>query len=307
MNSEASKLILLEAEKLGFEHCGFAPYEFLEQEAKYIDGWLKRGYNGSKKYLQDNFEQIIDPSKILPGVQSVIVLLKSYYPPYLQPDYCAYKISKYAYGKDYHQVMKKKISRLSNFIRKNFTNSHARSFVDSGRVLEKKWAVKAGLGWQGKNTLFIKPGEGSFFFIGVILTNLELNYNEPFAQDLCRNCSLCISNCPTGALVKPYVLDARKCISYQTFEPGDEIPESFRGKMNNWIYGCDTCQDVCPHNRHPLVTTDNSFMPIQSIVNMTTDDWNDLNENNFDSVFEKSAIKRYPLKTLKRNIFFLEK
>jgi epoxyqueuosine reductase len=304
---EITNIIHSEAENLGFQHCGIAPSRFLTCEAEFIDDWLKKGYNGSKAYLQENYAQLVNPSKILDDVQSVIVVLKSYFPPYQQPANSTYKISKYAYGNDYHKITKSKLARLARHIQKNVPQAHTRAFVDSGRVLEKKWAMLAGLGWQGKNTLIIRPGEGSFFFIGVILTNLKLDYNEPFAQDLCRNCSLCISNCPSGALVKPYVLDARKCISYHTIESGNTIPESFRGKMNNWIYGCDTCQDVCPHNRHPFVNANPDFLPNPTIVNMTTEDWNNINENNFDSIFEKSAIKRIHFTTLKRNIHFLEK
>lgn len=303
-----NQLIRDKAVEIGFTHCGIAKAGILEKEATYLSGWLANNYHGSKDYLKKNYQQLINPAEILKDVKSVVVVLLNYFPSEQMPADAPYRISKYACGKeDYHKVIKKRLATLKKFIISQNENAKARAFVDSGRVLEKTWACRAGLGWQGKHSLLIYPKEGSFFFIGVILTNLELEYDTPFTQNLCGNCRKCMDACPTGAIIAPYQLDIRKCVSYNTIESTEEVPEFFKGKYEKWIYGCETCQDACPWNHFAIPSKDPAFQPNKDILRMDADEWENLDEQTFDRLFENSPVKRIKFPALKRNICFLEK
>ncbi|MEL0261964.1 MAG: tRNA epoxyqueuosine(34) reductase QueG [Flavobacteriaceae bacterium] len=294
-----------EAQDLGFLSCGIAEATFLEEEAPRLEQWLKAGHHGTMHYMERHFDKRLDPRKLVPGARSVISLLYNYYTPQLQSDPEAPKISKYAYGTDYHFVLKKKLKRLFQRLQERFGAIQGRVFVDSAPVMDKAWAVKSGLGWLGKNTNVIAPKKGSFFFICEIITDLELEYDAPIT-DHCGTCTACIDACPTGAL-SPYQIDGSKCISYFTIELKDALPPAMKDQMDHWMFGCDVCQTVCPWNRFSQPHQEPQFAPHPDLLSMTHADWVELTRETFDKVFKSSAVKRTKFEGLKRNISFIQK
>ena len=298
-----SQLIKTEAKKLGFLSCGISKAEFLEDEATRLERWLKDGKHGKMAYMENHFDKRLDPRLLVPDAKSIISLLFNYYTPLDQLD-GAPKISKYAYGKDYHHVLKDKLKQLFQIINDKIGEVSGRVFVDSAPVMEKSWAVRSGLGWQGKNTNLISKKAGSFFFIAELIVDLELEYDTP-VTDHCGTCTACIDACPTEALT-PYNIDASKCISYLTIELKDQIPTAFKNKMDNWAFGCDVCQDVCPWNRFSKQHNEPLFSPNSEVINYTKKNWEEITQETFNIIFKNSAIKRTGFKGFKRNISFLK-
>ena len=253
---------------LGFDYCGIARAQKLDKDAFRLEQWLNKGMHGSMQYMENHFELRVDPAKLVPGAKSVITLLKNYYPSQQQKSN-APKISKYAFGKDYHEVIREKLKELLGLIKLNIGDIHGRGFVDSAPVLERSWAQLSGLGWIGKNGNLITKQSGSFYFIATLITDLELVYDDPFAKDYCGSCTKCIDECPTDAILPDKIVDGSKCISYFTIELKDQlIPGEMKGKFDNWMFGCDTCQDVCPWNRFSKPNNEYSFRPIPEILNL---------------------------------------
>ena len=300
-----SKAIKTEALRLGFSSCGIAKAEFLEEEAPRLEQWLKNGFHGEMQYMENHFEKRLDPTRLVPGARSVISLQFNYHPQEIQPT-DTYKISKYAYGEDYHPVIKDKLYELFQFIRDNMGDVNGRVFVDSAPVLERTWAKKSGLGWIGKHSLLISKQRGSFFFLAEIIIDLELEYDQEFKTDHCGDCTKCIDACPTEAILPKNTIDGSKCISYFTIELKDEIPTSMKGKFEDWMFGCDICQDVCPWNRFSIPHSEPKFKPQEDLLNMSKKDWEELTEDIFEKIFNKSAVKRTKYKGLTRNISFLK-
>ena len=298
-----SQLIKTEAKKLGFLSCGISKAEFLEDEAPRLERWLKDGKHGKMAYMENHFDKRLDPRLLVPDAKSIISLLLNYYTPLDQLD-GAPKISKYAYGKDYHHVIKDKLKQLFQIINNKIGEVSGRVFVDSAPVMEKSWAVRSGLGWQGKNTNLISKKAGSFFFIAELIVDLELEYDTP-VTDHCGTCTACIDACPTEALT-PYHIDASKCISYLTIELKDQIPTAFKNKMDDWAFGCDVCQDVCPWNRFSKQHNEPLFSPNSEVINYTQKNWEEITQETFNIIFKNSAIKRTGFKGFKRNISFLK-
>ena len=298
-----SQLIKTEAKKLGFLSCGISKAEFLEDEAPRLERWLKEGKHGKMAYMENHFDKRLDPRLLVPDAKSIISLLFNYYTPLDQLD-GAPKISKYAYGKDYHHVIKDKLKQLFQIINNKIGEVSGRVFVDSAPVMEKSWAVRSGLGWQGKNTNLISKKAGSFFFIAELIVDLELEYDTP-VTDHCGSCTACIDACPTEALT-PYNIDASKCISYLTIELKDQIPTAFKNKMDDWAFGCDVCQDVCPWNRFSKQHNEPLFNPSSEVINYTQKNWEEITHETFNIIFKNSAIKRTGFKGFKRNISFLK-
>ena len=298
-----SQLIKTEAKKLGFLSCGISKAEFLEDEAPRLERWLKDGKHGKMAYMENHFDKRLDPRLLVPDAKSIISLLLNYYNPLDQLD-GAPKISKYAYGKDYHHVIKDKLKQLFQIINNEIGEVSGRVFVDSAPVMEKSWAVRSGLGWQGKNTNLISKKAGSFFFIAELIVDLELEYDTP-VTDHCGSCTACIDACPTEALT-PYNIDASKCISYLTIELKDQIPTAFKNKMDDWAFGCDVCQDVCPWNRFSKQHNEPLFSPNSEVINYTQKNWEEITQETFNIIFKNSAIKRTGFKGFKRNISFLK-
>ena len=300
-----SKSIKTEALHLGFSSCGIAKAAFLEEEAPRLEKWLKNGYQGQMYYMENHFDKRLDPRKLVPGAKSIISLQYNYFPSKNQ-DTSSYQISKYAYGEDYHPVIKDKLYQLFQFIRDNMGDVYGRVFVDSAPVLERTWAKKSGLGWIGKHSLLITKQKGSFFFLAEIILDLTLEYDQEFKTDHCGNCTKCIDACPTEAILLNNTIDGSKCISYFTIELKDEIPVSVKGKFKNWMFGCDICQDVCPWNRFSIAHSEPKFIPHPDLLNMSKKDWEEITEDIFKRIFKKSAIKRTKYKGLTRNITFLK-
>lgn len=291
---------------LGFDYCGIAKAEKLDEDAKRLERWLENGFNGTMKYMENYFNLRIDPTKLVPGAKSIITLLLNYLPAERQ-DEEAPQISKYAYGNDYHEVIKAKLAAFLQKIKENIGEVHGRGFTDSAPVLERSWAVKSGLGWVGKNGNLITKNSGSYFFIATLITDLELQADDPFAKDFCGSCTRCIDNCPTDAILPDKVIDGSKCISYYTIELKDMlIPEKMKGKFENKLFGCDVCQDVCPWNKFAKATNENEFEPLPEILNFSTNDWKELTEESFKSIFKNSPLKRAKFAGIKRNLKFLE-
>jgi epoxyqueuosine reductase len=294
------------AKQLGFDYCGIAKAVQLDDDARRLESWLKKGYNGSMQYMENNFELRIDPTKLVPGAKSVITLLLNYFPEEQQSS-AAPKISKYAFGKDYHEVIRSKLKLLLELIKKDIGDITGRGFVDSAPVLERSWAQKSGLGWVGKNGNLINKQAGSFFFIATLITDLDLEYDDAFVKDYCGTCTKCIDHCPTEAILPDKVIDGSKCISYFTIELKDAlIPGSMKGKFDNWMFGCDTCQDVCPWNRFSKPTTEINFTPLPEILNFTSNDWEALTEESFKIIFKNSPLKRSKFEGIKRNLKFIQ-
>ena len=293
------------AKDLGFLDCGISRAGFLEDEAPRLETWLKKGYHGEMQYMENHFDKRLDPRLLVDGAKSVISLSLNYYTNEVQQDASAPKISKYAYGADYHFVIKDKLKQLLQLINTHIGEVGGRAFVDSAPVLDKAWAKKAGLGWVGKNANLLSKGRGSFFFLAELIVDLELAYDVAPATDHCGTCTKCIDACPTQAIVAPYVVDGSKCISYLTIELKNEIPASFKGKMDNWMFGCDVCQDVCPWNRFSLQHHEPAFTPHPDLLGMTQQEWLEITEDTFKKVFKNSAVKRTKFEGLNRNIKIL--
>ena len=304
MRENPTRFLKRKANNLGFLSCGISKAVFLEEEATKLENWLNDGKHGEMKYMENHFDMRLDPRKLVPDAKSVISLSYNYYNENLQKDKDAPKISKYAYGNDYHKVIKEKLKILFKELQKEFGDINGRVFIDSAPIMEKAWAAKSGLGWIGKNTNLISQKVGSFYFLAEIIVDLEFEYDSP-VTDHCGSCTACIDSCPTGALVKPYEIDASKCISYLTIELKDEIPSEFNGKMDNWAFGCDVCQDVCPWNRFSRKHNEPLFNPNQEMMKMGKKEWEELTEETFEVIFKNSAVKRTKYKGLKRNISFI--
>ena len=301
-----SHLIKSEAKKLGFLFCGIAKADFLEEEAPRLETWLKKGMQGEMHYMENYFDKRLDPRLLVDGAKSVISLGLNYYTEQIQSDPSAPKISKYAYGADYHHVIKAKLKQLLEVINEKIGEVHGRAFVDSAPVLDKAWAKRAGLGWIGKNTNLINIKKGSFFFLCEVMVDIELDYDIPSTADHCGTCTRCIDACPTEAIVAPYVVDGSRCISYLTIELKEQIPTEFKGKMDNWMFGCDVCQDVCPWNRFSVLNQEQAFQPRERLLDMNKSDWEDITEDVFQKVFKDSPVKRTKFSGLKRNIEYLK-
>jgi epoxyqueuosine reductase len=298
------QLIKDKATELGFFYCGFSKADFLEEEAPRLENWLNLNYQGKMSYMANYFDKRLDPRLLVDDAKTVVSLLLNYYPEKKQHSESP-KISKYAYGEDYHTVIKDKLKELFQFLKENIGDVNGRAFVDSAPVMDKVWAKKSGLGWIGKNSNLIHPKEGSFFFIAELIIDLEIEPDGPM-KDYCGTCTKCIDACPTEAIVQPYVVDGSKCISYLTIELKDELlPSEFKGKMDNWMFGCDICQDVCPWNRFSKITQEPRFKPNPLLLELNSTEWKELNEEVFNQMFKLSAVKRTKYNGLKRNIKFL--
>ncbi len=299
-----SAIIKNEAKNAGFDFCGISKADFLREEAPKLEQWLKDNRHGQMKYMENYFDKRLDPRLLVEGAKSVISLLYNYYPSQIQnPD--APKLSKYAYGTDYHEVIRTKLNHFLSALREKIGSINGRAFVDSAPVMDKVWAQKSGLGWIGKNTNLINKQNGSFYFIAELIVDVEVEYDGP-VKDYCGTCTRCLDACPTNAFVSPYVIDGSKCISYLTIELKDEIPGEFAGKMNNWVFGCDVCQDVCPWNRFSQPHNEPEFNNKNGLLNKSDKDWADITEETFSVIFKHSAIKRTKYKGLKRNIKFIK-
>ncbi|MDG1432367.1 MAG: tRNA epoxyqueuosine(34) reductase QueG [Saprospiraceae bacterium] len=302
-----TKLVKETAYKLGFEFVGIAKAEKMEEESRNLEEWLKNGMHGNMQYMENHFEKRTDPTKLVEGAKSVITLLYNYFPDKQQEDPLAPRLAKYAYGKDYHFVIKDKLKAFLEVISTEIGEVGGRCFVDSAPVLERDWAKRSGLGWVGKNTLLIHPKRGSFFFLAELIIDLELELDGPI-KDYCGRCTRCIEACPTEAISpKGYILDGSKCISYFTIELKESIPESYQDKFENWMFGCDICQDVCPWNRFSKKHNESEFEPHPDLLKMKKEDWEEITKDVFQKVFRKSAVKRTKFEGLKRNINFLKK
>jgi epoxyqueuosine reductase len=300
-----TQLIKAEAKRLGFLSCGISKAGFLEEEAPRLENWLNMNRNGQMAYMENHFDKRLNPTLLVDDAKSVVSLLLNYYPSEFQ-NTDSYKISKYAYGEDYHFVIKDKLKELLHFIQTEIGEVSGRAFVDSAPVLDKAWAAKSGLGWIGKNANLITQKIGSFYFIAELIIDLELEYDYA-TTDHCGSCTACIDACPTEAIVAPYVVDGSKCISYFTIELKDNLPQEMKGKFEDWAFGCDVCQDVCPWNRFAKPTTEKAFSPNQEILEYTKKDWEEITQETFNKVFKNSAVKRTKLEGFKRNIDFIKK
>ena len=300
-----TQLIKAEAHRLGFLSCGISKAGFLEEEAPRLENWLNNQMNGQMSYMENHFDKRLNPTLLVDDAKSVISLLLNYYPSELQNE-DSYKISKYAYGQDYHHVIKEKLKELLHFIQTEIGEVSGRAFVDSAPVLDKAWAAKSGLGWVGKNSNLITQKVGSFYFIAELIIDLELNYDAP-TTDHCGSCTACLDACPTEAIVAPYVVDGSKCISYFTIELKDNLPQEMKGKFDDWMFGCDVCQDVCPWNRFSKPHIEPLFQANSDILNFSKSDWEEITVDTFQKVFKNSAVKRTKYEGLLRNINFLKK
>ena len=300
-----TQFIKQEAKRLGFLDCGIAKAEFLEKEAPRLENWLQNGFHGEMQFMENHFDKRLDPRLLVDDAKSVISLSYNYFPEKTQnPD--SYNISKYAYGEDYHHVIKGKLRELLQSIQNEIGEVSGRCFVDSAPVLERAWAEKAGLGFNGKHSLLIQKQQGSFFFLAELIVDLELEYDHPTTTNHCGTCTKCIDACPTEAILPNNTVDGSKCISYLTIELKDNIPNQFKDKMDNWMFGCDICQDVCPWNRFSKPHSEPLFHPKKELLEFTKRDWQEITEETFKKVFQKSAVKRTKFAGLQRNIRFLK-
>ncbi|MGD9930526.1 MAG: tRNA epoxyqueuosine(34) reductase QueG [Mangrovibacterium sp.] len=303
--SGPSTAIKQKARDLGFLGCGISRAGFLGNEKSRLENWLSQGMNGEMGYMARNLDKRLDPRLLFEGAKSVISVLLNYFPSQQQEDPGAPILSKYAYGTDYHFVLKDKLNELLSFIQTEIAPCNGRAFVDSAPVLDKAWAANAGLGWIGKNTNLISVEHGSFFFIGELIIDLELEPDDKIVRNHCGNCTRCIDACPTGAIVSPYVVDARRCISYQTIEKKGEIDENLKGKFDERFFGCDICQDVCPWNLKSEPHHEPAFEPHPSLLKLSRKEWQEMDQPLFNELFRKSAVKRTKYSGLKRNLQFL--
>jgi len=299
-----AQLIKAEAKRLGFLSCGISKAGFLETEAPRLERWLKNNAHGEMHYMENHFDKRLDPTKLVEDSKSVISLLLNYYPKQ-QQNKDTYKISKYAYGQDYHSVIKDKLKELAHTIQTEIGDISGRAFVDSAPVLDKAWAAKSGLGWIGKNSNLITQGVGSFYFIAELIIDLDLEYDTP-TNDHCGTCTACLDACPTQAITEPYVVDGSKCISYFTIELKDQLPNDLKNNFDDWMFGCDVCQDVCPWNKFSKPHNEPLFNTNPGLLNFSKKDWEEITEDVFKKVFQKSAVKRTKFKGLQRNIAFLK-
>lgn len=299
-----TQLIKAESKRLGFLSCGISKAGFLEEEAPRLEAWLNKNHHGQMSYMENHFDLRLNPTLLVDDSKSVISLLLNYFPSQEQ-NTDSYKISKYAYGQDYHFVIKEKLKELLHTIQSEIGAVSGRAFVDSAPVLDKAWAAKSGLGWIGKNSNLISQKTGSFYFIAELIIDLELEYDHA-TTDHCGTCTACIDSCPTEAIVSPYVVDGSKCISYFTIELKDNLPQEMKGKFNDWMFGCDVCQDVCPWNRFSKPHSEPLFNPNKELLSFTKKDWEEITEDTFNKVFKNSAVKRTKLSGLSRNIKFLK-
>ncbi|QRE04936.1 tRNA epoxyqueuosine(34) reductase QueG [Flavobacterium psychrophilum] len=302
--SKYTNLIKSEAKRLGFLSCGISKAGFLEAEAPRLENWLNKQMNGQMSYMENHFDKRLNPTLLVDDAKSVISLLLNYYPSEIQ-NTNSYKISKYAYGQDYHFVIKEKLAALLHFIQTEIGEVSGRAFVDSAPVLDKAWAAKSGLGWIGKNSNLLTKQVGSFYFIAELIIDLDLEYDNP-TTDHCGSCTACIDACPTDAIVAPYIVDVSKCISYFTIELKENIPTEMKGKFNDWAFGCDVCQDVCPWNKFSKPHNEPLFNPNPEVLSFTKKDWEEITEEIFKKTFKDSAVKRTKIGGLKRNINFLK-
>lgn len=299
-----TKFIKSEAQRLGFLSCGISKSGFLEAEAPRLEKWLNQNQHGQMAYMENHFDKRLNPNLLVDDAKSVVSLLLNYYPSETQIE-DTYKISKYAYGQDYHFVIKEKLKELLFSIQENIGEVSGRAFVDSAPVLDKAWAAKSGLGWIGKNSNLITKTIGSFYFIAELIIDLELDYDHA-TTDHCGSCTACLDACPTEAIVAPYVVDGSKCISYFTIELKDNLPQEMKGKFDDWAFGCDVCQDVCPWNRFSKSHNEPLFNPNAELLSMTKKDWEEITKETFEAVFKNSALKRTKYQGIKRNIDFLK-
>lgn len=300
-----SQFIKSEAKRLGFLSCGISKAGFLEEEAPRLENWLNNNRNGQMSYMENHFDKRLNPTLLVDDAKSVVSLLLNYYPEKEQ-NKDSYKISKYAYGQDYHFVIKEKLKELLFCIQENIGEVSGRAFVDSAPVLDKAWAAKSGLGWIGKNSNLLTQKVGSFYFIAELIIDLDLEYDHPTTSH-CGSCTACIDACPTQAIIAPYIVDGSKCISYFTIELKDNLPAEMKGQFDDWAFGCDTCQDVCPWNRFSKSHNEPLFNPNPELLSMTKRDWEEMTEETFKIVFKNSAVKRTKFQGLQRNIDFLKK
>jgi epoxyqueuosine reductase len=301
-----TQLIKQFSKQLGFDACGIAKAVVLTDDAKRLEQWLHKGFNGKMHYMENYFEQRINPSVLVPGAKSVITLIKNYFPSQQQKT-SSPKISKYAFGNDYHQVIKNKLKEFLFLLNENIGEINGRGFVDSAPVLERAWATKSGLGWIGKNGNLITKHNGSFFFIATLIIDVELKYDTAFVNDFCGSCMRCINSCPTQAILPDKIIDGSKCISYFTIELKDLLlPQEMKNKFDNWIFGCDVCQDVCPWNRFSKPHHEPEFTPVQEILNFSIHEWQQINEENFNHLFKYSPLKRAKWSGIQRNLKFIQ-
>lgn len=298
-------LIKQKSKELGFDFCGISRADFLEEEAPRLENWLKQNMQGQMSYMANHFDKRLDPRKLVEGAKSVVSFLLNYYPEEDISSEDNYKLSKYAYGTDYHFVIKDKLKVLMETLKLEVGDIGGRAFVDSAPVLDRAWAKKSGLGWVGKNANLINKGSGSFFFIAELILDLELEYDGP-VKDYCGTCTRCLDACPTDAIVQPFVVDGSKCISYYTIELKEQIPQEVKGKFENWVFGCDICQDVCPWNSFSKKHSTPEFLPNQELISMKKSDWEEITQEVFSRVFKNSPVKRTKLEGLKRNIAFVK-
>ena len=305
--SEKSQFIKSLASAAGFDFCGIAAARHLDDDARKLENWLQQGKQGDMHYMEKHFDLRVNPYKLLPGAKSVICFLINYYPDADQENNTP-KISKYAYGKDYHEIIRPKLQLILAQMKEKFGDFHGRGFVDSAPVLERSWAVISGLGWVGKNGNLIHKKSGSFFFIATLIVDLELAYDEPEQSDYCGTCTRCIDACPTGAIEPDKVVNGSKCISYFTIELKDLlIPDTMKNKFEDWMFGCDICQDVCPWNRFSRPTQEIAFTPIAEILHYNENDWEEMTESGFKKIFADSPLKRAKYQGIRRNLHFLKK
>lgn len=309
MNSKAGNTAFIKelARRHGFDHCGIAQAIPLDEDARRLERWLHQGMHGSMQYMENYFDLRIDPTKLVPGAKSVITLLKNYFPKNDPQPADGTRISKYAWGTDYHWVIKEDLKAMMAAMQERIGAFDGRGFVDSAPVLERAWAQRSGLGWIGRNGNLINKSAGSFFFIATLIVDVPLEYDDPFAKDFCGSCRRCIDACPTGAILPDKTINGSQCISYFTIELKDAIiPDEMKGRFQNWMFGCDTCQDVCPWNRFSKPHNEVRFTPIPEVLNFTTKDWEALSENAFKKIFKSSPLSRARLKSIQRNVRFLE-
>ena len=294
------------AAQLGFDACGVARADFLEDQAPRLEQWLRQNMHGQMAWMANHFDKRLDPRKLVDGAKSVVSLLFNYYPPEPLPQENSYKVAKYAYGEDYHYVVKRKLRALLDYIGEEIGEVAGRAFVDSAPVLEKAWAERAGVGWVGKNSNLLNRSRGSFFFLAELVLDLELVYDVG-VRDYCGSCTRCLDACPTQAITEPYVVDGSRCISYFTIELKEQIPEEMRGKFDDWIFGCDICQDVCPWNRFARAHQEPAFLPHPQLRELTRADWHEITADVFGTLFRRSAVKRAQLNGLRRKVAFVQK
>ncbi|NCU02762.1 MAG: tRNA epoxyqueuosine(34) reductase QueG [Chitinophagaceae bacterium] len=291
---------------LGFSYCGIAKAQRLDDDARKLEAWLSKGMHGTMQYMENHFDLRVDPTLLVPGAKSVITLMMNYYPAARQQE-DAPKISKYAYGNDYHEVIRSKLKELLQLINQQIGEVNGRGFVDSAPVLERSWAQRSGLGWIGKNGNLISKQSGSFFFLATLICDLPLEYDDPFAKDYCGSCTKCIDNCPTEAILPDKTINGSQCISYFTIELKDAlIDEQMKGTFNNWMFGCDVCQDVCPWNRFSKPANEKAFTPVPEILNLTTKQWEEMSEEVFRKTFKHSPLKRTKFSGIQRNLKFIQ-